>query len=57
MFKHKFRSLPQSHFTLHPAVKFVGRVLVTVVRLVVYGTFSLFRFHGVDPGKLDGYWQ
>lgn len=43
--------------TLHTAVKRSGSPLTVVARVDFRGLVSLFRFHEVDPGKLDSHWQ
>lgn len=49
--------LSLSQCTLHAAVKSFGNFLTVVAPVDFDGLFSLFRFQGVDPGKLDQHCQ
>lgn len=57
MLGNRSRLLSLFQSTLHTAVKRSGSPLTVVARVDFDGLVSLFRFHEVDPGKLDLHWQ
>lgn len=57
MLGNRSRLLSLFQSTLHTAVKRSGSPLTVVARVDFRGLVSLFRFHEVDPGKLESHWQ